>query len=120
MSKNPGATTSPLASRTGISATLTSPMARILPSRISRLPTVSKFRSGSTSRPSLISRSMSPHQQVEDCHPDGNARRHLVENYGKRAVSDVGRNLDAAIDRPGMHDDDVRLSALRALMAQPV
>ena len=46
-------------------------------------------------------------QQEQHAHAHGHALGHLVEDDGVRAVGDLGRQLDAAIHGPGMHDQDV-------------
>src|SRR5262245_9618419 len=104
MSKKPGATIRRAASNTGMSCESTWPILRILPSRTRISVTVSIFRPGSTSRPFLISRSMTPQQQEQDGHSHRNAGRDLIQNHRIGAVSNVGGDFDATVDRTGMHD----------------
>src|SRR5437016_5801152 len=60
--------------------------------------------------PSLISLAATG-QQVQHRHADGDAVRDLLEYHGVGTVRDFGVDLDAAVHRPGMHDDDVGLRA---------
>ena len=53
-------------------------------------------------------------QQIQHRHAHGDAVGDLLENHRVRAVGDLGRDLDAAVHRPGMHDDHVRLRARHA------
>src|SRR5262245_45798154 len=48
-----------------------------------------------------------PDQDEERRHPHGDAVRHLVHDHRVRPVGDGARDLDAAVHRPGMEDDDV-------------
>src|SRR5262245_2641256 len=107
MSKKPGATIRPEASKTGTSAVSALPILLTLPSRIRTSVTVSSLRAGSTRRPFLISRSMSPQQQIKYGHAYSDTGRHLVEYDRVRTISDIGRNLNTPIHRSGMHDDHI-------------
>src|SRR6266436_8187468 len=49
------------------------------------------------------------HQQVEERHPHRDPVRHLVHDDRVRPVRDRARDLEAAVQRPRMEDDDVRL-----------
>src|SRR5262245_19508775 len=118
ISKNPGATTSPEASNTGMSEALVYPTARIFPSRMTMSPIACNRREGSTSRPFLITRSMSHQEQKENGHTHGDAGGNLIENNRIWTVSHIGRDLNAAIDRTRMHDDDVGLRAVYAVSGQ--
>src|SRR3989442_1241098 len=50
-------------------------------------------------------------EQIQDCHAHGHAVRHLFKHAGLRPVGYLGRYLDAAIHRPGMQHDGIRLRA---------
>jgi hypothetical protein len=56
----------------------------------------------------------------ENRHTDRNAGRNLIEDYGERPVRNIRGNLNAAIHRSWMHDNDVRLRPLGALAAEAV
>src|SRR5262249_16092449 len=80
--------------------------------RISNVP--SRPFAGSTTRQPLSSRFIfnSTGEEIEHGHPDGDAVGDLLEDHRVRTVRDVRRDLDAAVHRSGMHDDDVRLGKL--------
>src|SRR5882724_3141135 len=46
--------------------------------------------------------------QVEDSHANGEAVGDLIENDALQSVGNVAVDLDAAIDRAGMHDQAIR------------
>ena len=50
---------------------------------------------------------------VEDRHPDDQAARHLGGDQRGRAVDHLGGELDAAVDRAGVHDELARLEPAR-------
>src|SRR6185503_6925016 len=116
MSISPGHTMKPA----GISTTaVPASTGRSRPTRAMRSPSISTSNvpsrplAGSTSRPPLSSRFIfdSACQKVEHGHPHGDAVGDLLENHRIRTVGDVGRDLHAAIHRPRVHDDHVRLGA---------
>src|SRR3984893_11485513 len=53
--------------------------------------------------------------EIKNGHADGEAVGDLVKNDALCAVSDVAVDLDAAIDRPRMHDQAIRLQQFRPL-----
>src|SRR5882762_4775029 len=126
MSTSPGHTHRPEASRTRAPAGAAarpwpgSRLSAIRPSAISRSMTASVLEAGSTTRPPLISKPAkgSSREKIQDGHPDGHAVRDLLEDDRVRTVGHGAVDLDAAVHRPGMHDDDVRLGAPRALEVQ--
>src|SRR5262245_12949162 len=120
MSMRPGVITTPagiVITVTPASAGRSRPTRAILPPSIKMSNTPSRPFAGSTTRPPLSSRFIfnSAPEQVEHRHPYGDAVGHLLENHRVRTVRDLGSNLDAAIHRPGMHDDHIRLGAANAL-----
>src|SRR5436309_2518254 len=120
MSMSPGTITKPF----GISTTVV-PVStvRSFPTFAIRSPSISTSNApsrplaGSTTRPPLSRRFIfdSTRQQIEHGHPDGDAVGDLLEDHGIRTVGNVRCDLDAAIHRAGMHDDDVGLRQLHAL-----
>ena len=58
--------------------------------------------------------SCSAGEQVEHRHPHRDAVGDLLEDHRVGAVGDLRLDLDAAVHRPRVHDDHVRLGALRA------
>ena len=56
--------------------------------------------------------------KIKNGHAHGEAVGDLFENHALRAVGDIAVDLDAAIDRAGMHDQAVRLEAARAFLGQ--
>src|SRR5438093_5112250 len=117
MSMNPGHTTK----RSEISTTVVpASTGRSRPTFTIRSPSISTsktpFRSfsGSTTRPPfnnfigpLVARLSAAGEEVQHRHPHRDAVGDLLENHGVRAVRDIGRDLDAAVHRSRMHDDDV-------------
>ena len=59
-------------------------------------------------------------EQVKHRHAHGDAVSHLLENQRTSAVGDLGRNLDAAIHRAGMHRDRIGRSQVQMTQLQPV
>jgi hypothetical protein len=53
-------------------------------------------------------------QQIEKGHAHSDAVRHLLKDAGLGAISDLGRNLGAAIHRTRMENDSIRLGAAEA------
>ena len=51
---------------------------------------------------------------LEDGHADRDAPADLLQDHRARAVGDLRRHLDAAVDRPGVHHDRVGLGVARA------
>ena len=58
-----------------------------------------------------------PASRIQHGHAHRDAVRDLIENHRPRAVGHVGIDLDAAVHRPGVHDDRVRRRALAAAPA---
>src|SRR5581483_11006368 len=56
----------------------------------------------------------------EHRHAHEHAVGDLLEDQRALAVGDVARDFDTAVDRPGMHDDALRLRATQTLGGQPV
>src|SRR5262245_1312394 len=122
MSTNPGATTSPFAEITRASpAGRSLSILAIAPSSQATSRTASVLVAGSTTRPPLSKSFMrSPsRQQIQDRHADGDPVGDLVQDDRRRPVGDVARQLDAAVDGAGMHDDRVALRAAQPLLRQP-
>src|SRR5436190_19603664 len=124
MSIRPGTITTPFGTSTTI---VPSSAARFEPTPAMRSPsmrmsnTPSRPLTGSTTRPPLSSRFMfhSAGQKVQHCHPDGHAVGDLLENDRIRAVRDLRGDLDPAVHRSRVHDDDVGLRAPYALLRHP-
>src|SRR5690349_7154431 len=123
MSIRPGTTITPDGT-----ATTAAPLAgRSRPTRAMRSPSMSTSNApsrpdaGSTTRPPLSSRFIfySACEQVQHRHPHGDAVGDLLENHRIRSVGDVGRDLDAAVHRTGMHDDDVGPGERHPLLRHP-
>src|SRR5687768_12713402 len=118
MSINPGQTIKPC----GMSTTVAPLALMFVPTSAMRSPSIrtskipSRPLAGSTTRPPLRRRFMlcATRQQIKNRHPYRDAVGDLVENHRRLAVGDFRRNLDAAIDRSGMHDDRVGLGPLDA------
>src|SRR5215510_14775415 len=134
MSMRPGATTLPLQSMTSVaSGTPAAPMprlaSRITPSAMRRSPSMSRPRDGSRMRAlaSRIGRAsvmlgsgvrQVPRQRLQHRHAHGHAHLDLLADQRLRAVGDRGVDLDAAVDRPGMHDQRVRLGIGELLLIE--
>src|SRR5262245_25795144 len=120
ISINPGQTISPFDNSTIVasSAGRSWPMRPMRWSSIRMSNEPSRPFAGSTMRAPLSSRfGMTPlfdaaSQQVQHRHPYGHAVGYLFEDHGVRTIGDLGRDLDAAIHRTGMHDDHVALGSL--------
>ena len=54
-------------------------------------------------------------QQIEHRHANRDAVRHLIENHAERSVGDVGVDLDAAVHRAGVKNENVALRAVESL-----
>src|SRR5258706_2099742 len=127
MSTSPGHTQSPAASITrvpGGSPPFPCPGARLSamrPSTIKMSSGASTPVAGSMTRPPLTSELArgSSRQEIQDRHADGDAVGDLLEDHRVRAVGDGAVDLDAAVHRSRVHDDDVRLRQPRALGVQP-
>src|SRR3954470_14003522 len=52
--------------------------------------------------------SRDPSAQIKDRHAHSQAVRHLIENDALQAVGHFAVDLDAAVDRSGMHDETIR------------
>src|SRR5439155_15239161 len=91
------------------------------PSTIRRSMTASVFVAGSITRPPLISKlaKRAPRQEVQHGHPHGDAVGDLLQDDRIRTVGHGAVDLDAAVHRSGMHDDDVGPGAPGALGRQP-
>src|SRR5207247_2926803 len=126
MSTRPGQTQCPVASRTrpseGAPPRPFSGKRRsaMRPSTTRRSMRSSVFVAGSITRPPLISKlaKRASRQQVQDGHPHGDAVGDLLQDDRIRAVRHRAVDLDAAVHRPGMHDDDVGAGPPRALGGQ--
>src|SRR5712691_662203 len=122
MSMKPGATISPRASITCAPfAGISRPSREILPSSIHTSSVSSVLEAGSTTRPPL-SKSFtgaSVREQIQDRHPNRDAVRHLLEDDGGGPVGHVARELDAPVDRSGVHDDRVGAGQAQALDREP-
>src|SRR5262245_12819034 len=124
MSISPGQTTSPagmFTTWTPVSTGRSRPTRTIRSFSIRTSNAPSRPFAGSTTRPPLSSRFIfySARQEVQHRHPDRHAVGDLLENHRIRPVRDFGRDLDAAVHRPGMHDDHVRFGAGDALDGHP-
>src|ERR1051325_3053479 len=123
MSMSPGTTTKPF----GMSTTVAPSAGRSFPTRAMRSPSIStsnapsRPEAGSTTRPPLSSRFIfhSTRKQIQHGHPHRDAVGDLLENHRIGSVGDVGRDLDAAVHRTGMHDDDVGPGQLHPLLRHP-
>src|ERR1043166_4103900 len=136
ISISPGATTLPAQLMMSVpSGTPAAPMprleSRITPSAISTSPGPSKSRDGSTTRAfaSRIGRRsvsmMSRVRQVagerfQHRHPHRHSHFHLFPDQRLRAVGDHGVDLDAAVHRPGMHHQRIRLGVGELLLVEAV
>src|SRR2546421_6056730 len=65
------------------------------------------------------SRGPAARHQEQDGHAHGEPALDLLQDQGARAVRDLGRDLDAAVDRPRVHDRQVRLGPLEASPGEP-
>src|ERR1051325_12179080 len=118
MSMSPGTTTKPF----GMSTTVAPSAGRSFPPGAVRSPSIgtstapSRPEAGSTTRPPLSSRFIfhSTRKQIQHGHPHRDAVGDLLENHRIGSVGDVGRDLDAAVHRTGMHDDHVGFRPLDA------
>src|SRR3990167_6046651 len=96
----------------------------ILPSFIRTSISESILFAGSTTCPPFrrISISLDPlfyaGYQIQDRHPYGDAVSHLLEDHGIGAVSHLGCQLDAAVDRSWVHYKDVFLGVSNLLGIQ--
>src|SRR5713101_7774070 len=61
---------------------------------------------------SILLRGRLSAEQIQHRHADGQAVGDLLENRGVRTVGDLGRDLDAAVDRSGSKKQYVRLGQL--------
>ena len=59
-------------------------------------------------------------EQVQDGHPDADPVRDLLDDGRARRVGDLGRDLDAAVHRTGVHDDGVVGQQRHPAGVQPV
>src|SRR5664279_4918798 len=135
MSINPGATILPAQLMMSVpSGTPAAPMprleSRITPSAIRTSPTPSKSREGSIRR-ALASRigrrSVSMRSRVrqvagqrfEHRHPHRHSHFHLFADQRLRAIRHDRVDLDAAVHRPGMHHQRVRLGIGQLLLVEP-
>ena len=58
---------------------------------------------------------LSAGEQIEHRHADRDAVGHLIEDHAVRSVGHVGVDLDAAIHRAGVEDENVALRAIESL-----
>src|SRR5215831_2459988 len=136
MSMNPGHTTLPVASTVSAPAGAVSarPTLAIRPSATSTSTTASTLEAGSSRRPFLMRRlalmrdspsegpcscGAASGEQIEHGHPDRHAVGHLVEDHRIAPIGDLRRELDAAIDGAGMHDEHVGPAVLEAGEGEP-
>ena len=56
-----------------------------------------------------------PSAEIQNGHAHGQTVGHLIENDALLAIGDFAVDLDAAIDRAGMHDQAIGLQQFRAL-----
>src|SRR5262249_41249409 len=54
-------------------------------------------------------------QQIEHGHSYCDAVRHLIENYAERSIGHIGVDLDSAIHRAGMQNENVARSSIESL-----
>src|SRR6201996_3267380 len=135
MSISPGATTLPAQLTMSVpSGTPAAPMprleSRITPSAIRTSPGPSKSREGSTTR-ALASRigrrsvSMASRvrqvagERLEHRHPHRHSHFGLFADQRLRAIRYNGVDLDAAIHRPGMHHQRIRLGVGELFLVEP-
>src|SRR6476659_6050775 len=99
------------------------PTASTTPPERSTSPTSSSCCDGSRMRPprsriigALIGRlGLAAREEIEHRHAYGHAVRHLVEDHAVRTVGDVGVDLDAAVHRARVKDEQVLRRALESL-----
>src|SRR5690606_18232043 len=125
-STKPGATQQPAASITSASPSSAGaePIAAMRPPSTRRSVISSRSLAGSSTRPPRIQilRMRPPSafapgpvagrpagEEVEHRHAHRDAVAHLVEDHARAVVGEVVRDLDAAVDRPGVHHDRVVL-----------
>src|ERR1017187_4499117 len=122
MSRNPGATTRPVASNvTAPVACRSGPTRTISPPLISTSAASSRPDAGSITRPFLMSSfGMGTQYAFEHRHPDRDAVLHLVQNDRALRIRHLRRNLASAVDGTGVHHDGVRLDQVQVLQPQPV
>src|SRR5439155_13458705 len=91
---------------------------RVQPCRLIRSACRSSCRCQKEKRNSFVNLGVLFHgrrltaQQIQHRHAHGQAVRDLLENRGVGAVGHFGSNLDAAVDRAGRQQKDVRLGSL--------
>src|SRR5215203_3945690 len=129
MSISPGATTRPEASNVSASfgGLMRPSIFATWPSSTRRSKEPSRSWLGSMTRPpwirSLGIRLLVPFvdagEEVEDGHPHRDAVGDLLEDHGVGAVRQLARDLDAAVHRPRVHDDDVVLRQPDLLGVKP-
>src|SRR5262249_9656332 len=111
-STKPGSRSAPSSSMTRPAPRCPGAMRATLPPSTSTSASTSVPLAGSMSRPPrsrIVSLTAATAEEVEDRHADGDAVGHLLEDDRALAVGDRRVHLDAAVDRPGMHDDGVLL-----------
>src|SRR5215210_3306406 len=119
MSIRPGATTRPAASNDSapFGGLMRPSILATWPSSTRRSKEPSRSWLGSITRPPWI-RSLAMRllvslvdagEEVEDGHAHRDAVGDLLQDHGVGAVRQLARDLDAAVHRPGVHDDDVVL-----------
>src|SRR4051794_13330453 len=135
MSTSPGATILPAQLTMSVpSGTPAAPMprrlSRIVPSAIKTSPTPSKSRDGSIRR-ALASRMgrrsvnmilcvrQVAGERLKHRHPHRHSHFHLLPDQRLRAVRHDRVDLDAAVHRPGMHHQRVRLGISELLLVEP-
>src|SRR5579883_164947 len=113
MSIKPGAATRPVASRTSaaFATAMFAPTPRMTPSSIHTSATPSRPEPGSMTLPFLMSSvdmfGNRTQNALQHGHADGDSVFDLSQNHGSLRIGHFGRDLAAAVDGPGMHDQDV-------------
>ena len=71
-------------------------------------------------RPFYVLPTALPHlrHQIQHRHPHRQAVGDLLQNAALRPVSDVGLDFNSAVHGSGVHDENVRLTALKAITGQ--
>src|SRR5712691_2912096 len=137
----PGATTSPLASKTsafcGATIFPAGATSFIFSSSTRTSSDASVFDAGSSTRPFLIrsiggflgfhfERRMrigfcsAADEEIKNGHANGDAVGDLLQDAGLRSIGDLRRDFNAAVDRPGMKDDGVAAGAPQPLRVELV
>src|SRR2546423_293560 len=73
---------------------------------------------GRTDSKSVFRSCRDPSAEIEDGHADRETVGYLLEDDALGAIGQFAVDLDAAIDRPGMHDEAIGLEPFAALLRQ--